>query len=256
MSSLTQDAIDRTKELAPWRTNLPWWVLLIEGIVLGIVGVLILLDPSQTTTNIALFLTAVLAVAGALQLWSILRGKAPDTLSNLTSARGAIALFVGLIVLLMYFLRVLTLDTGQIVFGSGSLIYGLLGFWIALRTSGAHRRTALLEAIFFTAVGGLMIYVLFMGPESVTTATTAMGWIAIAAGLGMVGVAFLRRSRHDDVEEGGEENAARAQDAAATSPDAPVAPKETRAAPGGLSDVTPSDASAPPPSSPKSGNDA
>ncbi len=201
MSDLTSDSLEQVKRFAPWRTNLPWWVVLIEGIVMGIVGILVLLDPQQTSVNVALFLTIVLIISGVLQLWSALRDKVTPEAESLVTARGSIALFSGIIIWILLYMDALTPDVGRIIFGLGSLTYGLLGIGVVFNTDGSQRRTTLIESIFFTIIGLLMIYVHFAGPDAIVMATRIVGWAALLSGLGLIGLAFLRWRDKKQAEE-------------------------------------------------------
>lgn len=51
-----------------WRTSVPWWVVLIEGVVLAAIGGLMLLSSKKANGNVALILTVGLAVAAWLVL--------------------------------------------------------------------------------------------------------------------------------------------------------------------------------------------
>ena len=207
--SLKQESLDTAKQLAPWRAGLPWWVVLIEGAVMGVIGILILIDPRKTTINVALFLAAVLVVSGIIQLWAVLRGKAPESVDSLIASRGSIAIFAGGTILLLFFLDYLGLEDGLVVFGLGSLIFGVTGFLVALQASGPRRRSGLIEGIFFTLFGILLIYVLFAGGDQVHQATRIVGWTAIVGGLALIGLSFYNKARDADREE----TSAKAEDA-------------------------------------------
>ena len=201
MSDLTTDSLEQVKRFAPWRTNLPWWVVLIEGVVMGIVGILVLLDPQQTSVNVALFLTIVLIISGVLQLWSALRDKVAPGAESLVTARGSIALFSGIVIWILLYMNALTPDVGRIIFGLGSLTYGLLGIGVVFNTDGNQRRTTMIESIFFTIIGLLMVYVLFAGPDAIVVATRIVGWAALLAGLALIGLAFVRWRDKKQAEE-------------------------------------------------------
>jgi uncharacterized membrane protein HdeD (DUF308 family) len=201
MSDWTKESLDQVKQLAPWRTNLPWWVVLIEGIVMGVVGILVLLDPQQTSVNVALFLTLVLIISGILQLWSAVRDRVTPGAESVVSARGAIAVFAGVSVWLLLYMDALSPEVGRVLFGLGSLTYGLLGFGVVFSTLGSQRRTALIESIFYTVIGLLMVYVLFAGPNAVVTATRIVGWLALLAGLALIGLSIWRWREGSKVDE-------------------------------------------------------
>ena len=208
-SSLTEDlkqqSIETAKGLAPWRAGLPWWVVLVEGSVLGVVGILILIDPRKATVNMALFLAAALVIAGILQLWAILRGRIPESIDSLLAARGAIGIYAGGMVLLLFFLEYLSTEAGLIAFGLGSLIYGLLGLWASIASSSRRRASSIVEGVFFTLFGLLLIYVLYAGSEQVEQVTKIVGWAAIVGGLALIGLSFYNRSRDADRESAQEQ---------------------------------------------------
>ena len=199
-SDLSKEALETAKGLAPWRTSLPWWVVLIEGIVLAVIGVLVLLDPQKANVNVALILTVGLAVAGLLQLWDVIWGRAPESVDSAMAMRAAIAVFAGLVVLLLYFLNALTVQGGLIIVGLASLIYGLLGLVVVFGTIGSQRRTALLETVLFTGIGLLMLYTQFAGAEAVTTALTVAAWLVLVIGVGLIIMAIWRQQKGDEAD--------------------------------------------------------
>jgi uncharacterized membrane protein HdeD (DUF308 family) len=201
MENLTKDAMDKAKDLAPWRAGLPWWAVLIEGIVVTVVGVLILISPRQTTINVALFLAIALAVAGVIRLWAVFRDKEPEGAEKTIAVRATVGAFTGGIIAVLYLLDLLTLDAGLVIFGIGGVIYGLMGFGVAFGTLGQRRRQGFLEGLFFTLIGLLMIYVYIAGGDAVQQATAIVGWLSLIAGLALVGMAFMRRSQQERVDE-------------------------------------------------------
>jgi uncharacterized membrane protein HdeD (DUF308 family) len=201
VDSIKQGSLDTAKELAPWRAGLSWWVVLIEGIVLGVIGILILIDPRQTTVNVALFLAAALMIAGIVQMWSIMRGKVPESIDALLAARAGIGIYAGGMVLLLFFLQYLGTESGLLAFGLGSLVYGLLGIWASIASSSRRGASAIVEGVFFSLFGVLLLYVLFAGGEDVQQVTSIVGWTAIVGGLALIGLSFYNRNRQQQAEE-------------------------------------------------------
>ncbi len=204
-------SMEQVKGLAPWKAGLPWWILLVEGILLALIGLLILIDPRQTSINVALFLCAVMLVAGIMQLLAVFRGKAPESVDALISARGSIAAFTGAMVLLLYFLEYITVDsakTALLMFSMGAFIFGITGFVVSFKTKGSRRRGGVIEGLFFTAFSVLLLYVVIVGPsagENVRLAVEIVAWLGIIGGLAIVGLAFFNRSKEN---KGGPEVAA------------------------------------------------
>jgi uncharacterized membrane protein HdeD (DUF308 family) len=201
MENLTKETIEKAKELAPWRSELPWWTVLIEGIVIAVIGILILISPRQTTINVALFLAIAIAVAGIIRLWGVFRHKVPESAERTIAVRATIGVCTGGIVMILYLLNLLTVDAGLVIFGIGSVIYGLMGFGVGFSTLGTRRRQALLEAVFFTLIGLLVVYVFVAGPDAVHQATSVLGWLSLIVGLVLVAMSFMRRSKQEQIEE-------------------------------------------------------
>jgi hypothetical protein len=212
MSDLSQETVSKAKDIAPWRSDLSWWVILVEGIILGGVGLLVLVDVQRANANVALIFTAALAVAGLMQLWAVARNQVPENLDSLVSGRASIAVFAGLSVLLLYFLDNLTPGVGLILVGLASLLYGLLGLVLALRTDGARRRSAIIETILFSSVGALMIYTQFAGGAAVSTAVSIIGGLVLILGVGLIIFAFLRRRDESADDQGTTADATVAKD--------------------------------------------
>jgi uncharacterized membrane protein HdeD (DUF308 family) len=198
---LSEQAAEAAKQLAPWRTALPWWGVLIEGIVVGGVGLLVLLDPGRANINLALALSAGLVVAGIMQFWAILNNQAPEGIDSAMSARAAIAVFTGALILLLYFLEEITVRGGMITFGLAAVVYGLLAAPVIVGTLGSQRRQALIEMLIFTAAGAVVIYTLFRGPEALNTAVSVAGWIALLGGIALIILAIWRQQKGDEADE-------------------------------------------------------
>lgn len=233
MTEQTNSVMERAKQFAPWRSDLPWWIVLIEGLVLGGVGVLVLLDPSQTSANVSLFLTFVLLVAGLLQSWAVFRSKFSPSYQRIAAAQGAVGMYTGVVIWLLFFMDALMPVVGVVIFGTGSLIYGLLGIMVGFGSAGAKRRSELIESIFFAIIGVLMLYVLFAGPTGVVTATRIVGWLALLCGVSLIGLSIWRWRQEAKAKETAEELMNLAQETSESvesgSPDAKSVTRETAA---------------------------
>ena len=74
----SDQAVDAAKQLAPWSTRIPWWVVLIEGVVLGAIGLVAVFNTQGANVTLVLALSAGLVVAGLLQIWGIFRESVPE----------------------------------------------------------------------------------------------------------------------------------------------------------------------------------
>lgn len=192
MADLTQQTVQKAKELAPWKPNLPWWVILIEGIAIGGMGALLIWNPDASSINAAIFFTGVLLVIGIVQIWAVIRNKLPEHLDGMVAGRGAIAIFAGASILLLLYLDLLTLGVGRVLFGLAATIFGILGILIFFGGGQRQLRSIVIDSLFFLVAGAIMLYAQWHGGEFVTEATSWLGWISMAAGLGLIGYAIWR----------------------------------------------------------------
>jgi uncharacterized membrane protein HdeD (DUF308 family) len=206
---LSDQAVDAAKQLAPWSTKIPWWVVLIEGLVLGAIGLMSVFNPEGANVTIALALSAGLVVAGLAQFWGIFRETVPEKIDSAVAARAAVAVYAGLLVLILYFLGddnltsqpILTRIAGYAIFTTAALVYGLLALVQVVRTSGSSRRQALIEFLLFGLVGLLGLWGLLAGGENIRTAVQVIGWIFIIGGIALIALAIWRWQKGDEADE-------------------------------------------------------
>lgn len=222
-SKVTAELADSAKKLAPWQSGLSWWVILIEGVALAIVGLLIVLDPEKANIRIGLVLSLILFIAGLLQSWALFRNRAPEPVDGIVGARATLGIFSGLIILWLFVSDLLTAEVGLLILGLGSLFYGLLGLFVVFNTVGSQRMAAFLELIFFTGFGAVVLYTRYAGATVVSTGITIIGWLGIIMGAVLIVYSFIRRGQ-ENTEEQAAASAAAAVDrvSARTTPVAPT----------------------------------
>lgn len=197
---VSQKTLEGARQLAPWRSSLPWWVAVIEGAIIAIIGLLIILDPGTANVRVALVLSLALLISGFFQFLDLNRQRAPESVDGTMGARAGIGIFAGLVLILLTLGDLLTVNGGLVILGLGSLLYGLLGFFLVFNSLGAQRRVALIETLLYTSVGVMVFYGLFGGAAQITTAITVLGWLALLGGSGIALFGFLRRGHDDEIQ--------------------------------------------------------
>lgn len=205
----SDQAVDAAKQLAPWSTRIPWWVVLIEGIIVGGIGLMVVFNPQGANITLALALSLGLVIAGLMQLWGILRNDVPEKIDSAVAARAAIAVYAGLLILVLYFLgddpvsgqQVLSRIAGFGIFGTAALIYGLLALAQVFRTDGSSRRQALIEFLLFTSVGLIALWGLYAGSGAIVSAVRIIGWIFIIGGIALIALSIWRQQKGDEADE-------------------------------------------------------
>lgn len=199
MASLTTQTLTKAKGLAPWRPGLPWWIVFIEGGLLVVIGILIVINPSVSSINVAIGLTLLLLMTGIIELWAVFRNRVAPGADATIAARGAIAVYAGASILFMVFMDIdLSLAAGRVLFGLAAVSVGALGLVGYIGGARKRLRGLLVDSLFFLFAGLLVIYAQWRGGVLVAQAMLWLGWISIVAGLGLGGFAFWRRQQSKD----------------------------------------------------------
>lgn len=189
---MANHALSMAKEYAPWRDDVPWWSVGIQGIVAVALGLYFLLAPASAAGLVVQLVAAVLLVASVLLVLARLRevGHAdPEGFGMLQAGVGAT---VGLFVLLRgLLLPTLDIVAARTMLGIGLIAYAAIGFLRALR-GGALRPgpivTALLQIV-------LAVVLLTSAEDNAADRLAVLGWVALVGGVILLALAWLSRNR-------------------------------------------------------------
>lgn len=180
MSSAVQDRSELSKH---------WWLFLVEGILIILLGILLLMNPAMTTTVLVQFLGAFWVVGGIIDLVGSLMHRSGSWGWRLAAAilgiiAGMVVLFwplvsTAVIVLFLFYVLII----GAIVSGAINIIAGLRG----PGTSWGHFFWGLLQVV-------LGIFLLFRPAVGAVGFIYALALFAIMGGVLMIVLAFRARS--------------------------------------------------------------
>lgn len=208
-SSGTRASVDRatalTEELigrgAPWSADTSWTIVLVEGIVAAIVGLIFLVKPlggSSTTLQLVGLILLGGALITAFQLWR--RHMRPD-LETLAAFRSGSGVTVGLVVVVATFFTDVTASVTAalaVVVGIGFIIFGLSGIAASFVRRSADAplplATLVLNAVLALA-GAVLMFSGAAGADAVDGIFNLLGILLIAGGLGLAGYAYLLRQQ-------------------------------------------------------------
>jgi uncharacterized membrane protein HdeD (DUF308 family) len=186
--------------LAPWKKGARWEVVVAQGVILAVAGLIIWLAPGFGASA-ALQLIAVLILAMALlSTWRIMRGRVAPARMATVAFRAGVGVTVGLITIIGT-LTVENRDAGTvalaIVLGIGLVLYGL----VALLATFANREAGsgipvvpLIVSALTVIVGLLLVLNARNGIDSLQGTFTLLGILMLLAGLGFLGYGFMLRS--------------------------------------------------------------
>ena len=199
-TAITEDLIDRG---APWSARTSWTIVLVEGIVAAIVGLIFLIKPlggSSTTLQLVGLILLGGSLINAFQLWR--RHIRPD-LETIAAFRAGSGVTVGLVVVIATFFTAVTDSVAAalaVVVGIGFIIFGLTGIAASFvrKTVDAPLpiATLILNAVLALA-GAVLMFAGAASASAVDGIFNLLGILLIAVGLGLAGYAYLLRQQDE-----------------------------------------------------------
>jgi uncharacterized membrane protein HdeD (DUF308 family) len=196
--AVTKDLVDKG---APWKAGMKWSVVMAEGVVLAVAGLLVWLAPSTSGRTVLQVLGIILLVTAALSAWRLLRDHVAPGRIAIVAFRSGVGLSVGLIVVI----GSLVAQNGDlvtvaiaIILGIGLILYGLSAVAAALvrREPGSRFPVVALVLAGLTIVVGLLLVLTGRnGIDSLESAFTLLGILLLLVGLVLCGYAWMLRSR-------------------------------------------------------------
>jgi uncharacterized membrane protein HdeD (DUF308 family) len=179
----------------PWRRGIPWWLVLIEGLILLASGLYGLIAPNGGGRVLGWALILTLAVIGLLELIAALRMHEAGRARQATLIQGLVGLVIGGLLVVLDLTNVLDLGGGLIVLGLGLLVFGLLGLYRYL----AHRESHLPSGGWVLAVvlivAGVLVLLAEAGVGHGTTYVRIVSILLIVCGVALLSSAFVIRRR-------------------------------------------------------------
>jgi len=197
-TAITEDLIDRG---APWSSKTSWTIVLVEGIVVALVGLLFIFKPlggSSTTLQLVGLILLGGSLITSFQLW---RHQLRPDLEQLASFRAGSGVTVGLVVIVAtFFTDVTTSVTAAlaVVIGIGFLVFGIIGIagTLVRRNVNAPLPVASLVANAVLALAGaVLLFAGAAGADAVDGIFNLLGVLLIAAGLALAGYSYLLRQQ-------------------------------------------------------------
>jgi len=205
-TAVTEDLIDRG---APWSPRTSWSLVLTEGIVVALVGLLFIFKPlggfifkplggSSTTLQLVGLILLGGSLITAFQLW---RHQLRPDLEQLAAFRAGSGVTVGLVVVVATFFTAVTDSVTAalaVVVGIGFLIFGLIGLISSLvrRQMDAPLPLASLIANAVLALAGaVLLFAGAAGADSVDGIFNLLGVVLVATGLALAGYSYLLRQQ-------------------------------------------------------------
>jgi hypothetical protein len=202
VASATAAAQNLALQNAPWSRTASWPVILVQAVVLGIVGVVLILAPESASHTVLEILGLLLFARACFVIYRIFRGQvAPDRVA-LTAFEAGVNATVGLLVVIGALLVPASAQATTalaVILGVGFLLFGAVSILGALlrRQPGQDLPIArLLLAGAAVLVGILLVLNGSRGFDSVRGTFVLLGWILLFVGIALGAYSwFIVRAR-------------------------------------------------------------
>lgn len=192
-SGIQKQAVDAASKNLPWRKDVAWWVILIQGLVLAGLGLYVLTQDQSAARIIIIVISLLLIADGVMAGLASLRGRVSGQAGTLNAINAGIAIIIGLIVLLGLLIPFLELGTAAILLALGLIASGAISLVLVLfmRPEGTSLR--------LTRVAGPIVWIA-LGVLALMTASgdtnfdliRIVGVVSLVLGVILLVLAFIR----------------------------------------------------------------
>lgn len=156
---MTNDIKSQAKQAAkgalPWRKGIAWWVVLLEGVALLVLGLYMFFAKPTTAVILGWVVALSLLASGALSLYFSLQVTERTPVRQWTLIHGAVGVTAGLLAIIVQFFSP---GAALTVLGLGCLAYGGVGLYMLLdKNLTALRRLSFISTIFYLVLGTLIV---------------------------------------------------------------------------------------------------
>ena len=200
VSAIAEDLITRG---APWDSRTSWTIVLVEGIVAAVVGLLFIFKPlggSSTTLQVVGLILLAGSLITSFQLW---RHHLRPEIEQLSSFRAGSGVTVGLVVIVATFFVPVTdavVAALAVVIGVGFLIFGLSGIaasFVRMQLDVPLPLATLVANAVLALAGLVLMLAGARGADSVDGVFNLLGVLLIASGLALAGYAYMLRQQDE-----------------------------------------------------------
>jgi hypothetical protein len=182
------------KKSNPVRADLPWTVILIEGLVLGGIGIYAVVAEESAQRNIVFLIAAFLVLNGLSAILAAIRDRRElSIMTPFNYFRSGIALATGTIVAANRFTTFMEINAARVCVGVGLIFIGavaIVGLVVASKQTD-FRPAAYVIPLVLTVLGIVVVYQAANDRNS----SKLIGWVFIAIGVGLVAIGIYRRQQ-------------------------------------------------------------
>jgi uncharacterized membrane protein HdeD (DUF308 family) len=178
----------------PFRSDAGWVFVLVEAIVAIIAGIYLLRDEQSARRTIVFLIGLFLLLNGLEYAFKAIKSRSSsNVLSQFELIRAGIGIATGAIIVINRIVEFMGVNPSRVVAGIGLAGIGAASLWGAFmaRDDAPLRAGALISAALFILWGVVTLY----QASNDTSHSNLYGWVAIIAGVALIGLAYLRRQQ-------------------------------------------------------------
>lgn len=194
---IIRGAYSTVTDNAPWKKGARWEVVVTQGVILGIVGLVVWLAPGFGAAAVLQLLAVLLLAMALLSAWRLMRGTVAPTRVATVAFRAGVGVSIGLVTVIGSLIvddRNVGTVAIAIVLGIGLVLYGLVAAVSAMaRRAGGIPIVALLLATVTVIVGILLVINGRNGIDALQGTFVLLGIVMLLVGLALVGYGLMMR---------------------------------------------------------------
>jgi uncharacterized membrane protein HdeD (DUF308 family) len=195
---IIRGAYSTVADNAPWKKGARWEVVVAQGVILGIAGLVIWLAPGFGAAAVLQLIAVLLLAMALLSVWRLVRGQVAPARLATVAFRAGVGVSIGLVTVIGS-LIVEDRNTGTvaiaIVLGIGLVLYGLVAAASAIASrAGGIPIVGLLLAAVTVIVGILLVINGRNGIDALQGTFVLLGIVMLVVGVVLVGYGLMIRS--------------------------------------------------------------
>lgn len=195
---ILKGAYSTVADNAPWKKGARWEVVVAQGVILGVVGLVIWLAPGFGTAAVLQLIGLLLLAMALLSVWRITRGQVAPGRVATVAFRAGVGVSIGLVTVIGSLIvedRSVGTVALAVVLGIGLVLYGIIAAVTAVaRRAGGIPVVALLIAAVTVILGVLLVVNGRDGIDALQGTFAALGIVMLIAGVVIVGYGLMIRS--------------------------------------------------------------
>jgi uncharacterized membrane protein HdeD (DUF308 family) len=193
-SGLQKQAITTASKSMPWRRDIPWWVVLIQAIILTLLGVFVLTNPSSAGAVVILAAGVLMLVDGIMAVVGSMRGRHAGRANTLNAVNSGVAIIAGVLVLIAFLSPgFLPNSTTAVIAALGLIVTGGISLVIALFMRKPGEKIRWLRVIGPLVWIGFGILILVSNSDANDfNPLPIVGWAALLLGIVLFALTYFR----------------------------------------------------------------